>query len=124
MARVPLPSRRPNLTTELEHGGFGFTVTVEFDLTGHPRGVFADGVKIGTDLGHVISDACVVISLALQHGCPAAALPKSLGRVPDPMAGAGGARPASVLGAIAAVIVGLAQPDPAAPPDQNRRSDG
>lgn len=104
MARTQLPTRRPNLTTEMEHGGFKFTVTVGFDLTGRPLEVFADGVKVGTDLGHVISDACVVISLALQHGCPAQLLPKSMGRVPDPMAGPGACRPASPLGSIATVV--------------------
>ena len=104
MTRERLPSRRPNETREIEHAGHRFTVTVGFDLQARPREVFADGARIGTDLGHVISDSCVVISLALQHGCPPALLPKSLGRVPDPMAGPGICRPASVLGTIAAVI--------------------
>jgi hypothetical protein len=104
MARERLPERRPNATTRIDFGGFAFTVTVGFDLTGRPLEVFADGARIGTDIGHIISDACVVISLALQHGCPADLLPKSMGRVPYPALGEGFCGPASALGAIAAVV--------------------
>lgn len=104
MARERLPDRRPNATTAVEFGGFSFSVTVGFDLTGRPLEVFADGVKVGTDIGHIISDACVVISLALQHGCPADLLPKSMGRVPYPQRGEGVCGPASALGAIATVV--------------------
>lgn len=102
--REILPTRRPNATREVEHAGFRFTVTVGFDLSGRPLEVFADGVKIGTDIGHIIADACVVISLALQHGCPAELLPKSMGRVPLPAMGEDVCGPASPLGAIAAVV--------------------
>ena len=101
MPRQPLPQRRPNETVEIAHNGHMLTVTVGFDLDAFPREVFADGPKLGTDLAHVISDACVVMSLALQHGCPAQLLPKSLGLVPDPINGEDATRPASVLGAIA-----------------------
>jgi len=102
--RVRLPDRRPNLTQHVVFGGFAFTVTVGFDLTGRPREVFADGAKIGTDIGHIVSDACVVISLALQHGCPAELLPRSMGRVPSPGPGKDLCGPASALGAIAALV--------------------
>lgn len=104
MTRERLPDRRVAETTELEHAGFRFTVTVGFDLDGRPKEVFADGTRIGTDLAHVISDACVVLSLALQHGCPPGLLPKSMGRVPDPARGTHATRPASVMGTIAAVV--------------------
>lgn len=104
--REQLPARRPNATQEVTFGAFTFTVTVGFDLTGRPREVFADGAKIGTDIGHIIADACVVISLALQHGCPADLVPKSMGRVPYPEFGEDVCGPASALGAIAAVVAG------------------
>lgn len=104
MTRDKLPERRPNVTTRIDHAGFVFTVTVGFDLSGRPREVFADGAKIGTDIGHIISDACVVISLALQHGCPPELLPKSMGRVPYPALGEDVCGPASALGAIASVV--------------------
>lgn len=106
MGRDRLPDRRPNVTTRVVFGGFEFTVAVGLDLTGRPLEVFADGAKIGTDIGHIVSDACVVISLALQHGCPAHLLPKSMGRIPYPERGAGICGPASALGAIAEVVAG------------------
>jgi hypothetical protein len=102
--RAVLPQRRPNATRALAHGGQGFTLTVGFDPEGHPREVFADAARHGSDVAHVLADACVVISLALQYGCPPAALPKSLGRVPDFARGAGACLPASVLGVIAEVV--------------------
>jgi hypothetical protein len=52
----------------------------------------------------MIADHCVVVSLALQHGCTAADLEKSIGVVPDPASGPGASRPASVLGVIAAIV--------------------
>ena len=104
MARVRLPDRRPALTREIEHAGHRFSVTIGFDLTGRPREVFAGGAKIGTDLGQLIADHCVVVSLALQHGCTSAELEKSMGVVPDPASAPGASRPASVFGVIAAIV--------------------
>jgi hypothetical protein len=104
MARMRLPARRPALTREIEHAGHRFSVTIGFDLTGRPREVFAGGSKIGTDLGRMIADHCVVLSLALQHGCTAADLEKSMGVVPDPAFRPDMSRPASVLGVIAAIV--------------------
>lgn len=104
MSRQVLPHRRPSETREVEHNGHRFTVTVGFDLEARAREVFADGAKIGTDLAHVISDACVVVSLALQHGCPPELLPKSMGLIPDVARGEDATRPASILGAIAGVV--------------------
>ena len=101
--RRRLPDRRPNVTVEVDHAGFRLAVTVGFDLGGRPLEVFASGTRIGTDLGHVIADACVLMSLALQHGCPPGRLVRTLGRVPDPGLGPEAARPASVVGAVAAV---------------------
>lgn len=104
MTRTPLPQRRPNATREIEHGGHRFTVTVGFDLAGHPREVFADGMKVGTGLGHVIADACVWASILLQTGITPATLGKSLGRVPVVTGEPGTTAPASALGAIAEVL--------------------
>ncbi len=104
MARDRLPDRRPNATSRIEFGGFSFTVTVSFALDGRVLECFADGTRIGTDIAHMIDDACVVISLALQHGCPPSLLPKSMGRVRVPALGEGMCGPASALGAIAAVV--------------------
>lgn len=104
MARTRLPNRRPALTREIEHAGHRFSVTIGFDLTGRPREVFAGGSRIGTDLGHMIADHCVTVSLALQHGCTPAELEKSMAVVPDPASEPGASGPASVFGVIAAIV--------------------
>lgn len=108
MTRTRLPHRRPSVTCELEHGGHRFSVTVGFDLDGRPLEVFADGRT--SHMGQMIADACVAVSLALQHGCPAEALPRSMGRVPDPLAGADACVPASAVGAIAEAVAAAARP--------------
>ncbi|WP_339952307.1 hypothetical protein [uncultured Albimonas sp.] len=104
MTRRVLPHRRRNETVGLEHQGQHLTVTVGFDDDGHAREVFADGARLGSDLAHVIADACVVMSLALQHDCAAPDLVKSLSVTPDLARGEDATRPASVLGAIAAAV--------------------
>lgn len=107
MTRIRLPDRRPSRTLELSFAGHAFSVTVGMDLTGRPLEVFADGRT--SQLGHTIADACVAISLALQHGCPPEALPRSMGRIPDPAAGADVCVPASPLGAIAEAVADMAR---------------
>jgi hypothetical protein len=52
----------------------------------------------------VLADACVVISIALQHGISASDLAKSLGRVPN--LAAEGDAPASPIGTILEAIKG------------------
>lgn len=103
MTRTRLPDRRPAETRELCHQGQRFTVTVGFDLTGRPLEVFADGRT--SQLGHAISDACVAVSLALQHGCPPQVLVSAMGRVPDHMQGEDRCAPASFVGCIAEAVL-------------------
>ena len=110
MTRAALPHRRQNETIDLDHNGHRFTVTVGYSEAGDPLEVFADGAKIGTDMAHTVADACVIISLALQHGCPAGSLVKSVGVVPDPFAGEDATRPASVLGVIARIVASARAP--------------
>lgn len=103
--RHRLPNRRPSATRALEWHGREVIVTVGFDpATRQPREVFASGPKEGSDMLAIIADACVVISLALQHGAAPQALAKSLGRVPAWQNGEEGEAPASVIGAILEVI--------------------
>ena len=49
---------------------------------GRPREVFLSGAKDGSLLAAILDDASVVVSIALQHGIPAAALAKSVARLP------------------------------------------
>jgi ribonucleoside-diphosphate reductase alpha chain len=82
MTRAVLPHRRPNETLDAEWQGHAFSVTVGYDpATGAPAEVFADMPK-GGQMGATLSDACVLISIALQHGIPPDALAKSLAREP------------------------------------------
>ncbi len=82
--RRRLPNRRPSHTETLEIGGQAFTATVGFDPeTGQPREIFLNAGKEGSLLNALLTDAAVVVSIALQHGIPAAALAKSVGRLPS-----------------------------------------
>ena len=80
--RQRLPNRRPSHTETLQVDGQAVTATVGFDECGRPREVFMAAGKEGSLLNALLADAAVVISVALQHGIPAAALAKSVGRLP------------------------------------------
>lgn len=108
--RTRLPNRRPAETVELEVDGQLLIATVGFDAQGRPAEIFLSGAKDGSALAAILADAAVVISVALQHGVPAAALSKSSGRAPTsprfspkpgktPSGADGTARPASVIAA-------------------------
>ena len=104
MTRTPLPTRRPNLTIDADWNGHPVSVTVGLDpATGQPAEVFADTAR-GGDMQASIADACVLISLALQHGIAPADLAKSLGRVPAWVNGVETDAPASPVGCIVAVV--------------------
>lgn len=102
--RTPLPGRRPSWTSTILYRDQPLEVTVGFDPAGEPREVFATGPREGSDMAHVLADACVVISIALQHDIPAVALTKSLGTVPCWRNGEEGQAPASPIGAILGVL--------------------
>ncbi len=81
--RQRLPNRRPAHTEALEVAGQDFTATVGFDpKSGQPRELFLTAGKEGSMLNALLADAAVAISVALQSGVPAAALAKSVGRLP------------------------------------------
>ncbi len=81
--RQRLPNRRPAHTEALEVAGQVFTATVGFDPeSGQPRELFLTAGKEGSLLNAMLADVAVVISVALQSGIPAAALAKSIGRLP------------------------------------------
>lgn len=104
--RTPLPQRRSNITRAVEWNNHAFTVTIGLDpATWQPAEVFADTSK-GGDMAAALADACVVISLALQHGITPADLGKSLGRVPVLWGEEGQDAPASPIGAIVEAIQG------------------
>lgn len=82
-ARTPLPNRRPSIIETIEIDGHSFTASIGFNpATGQPRELFLDGTKSGSALDGILNDAAVTISVALQHGVSAAALAKSVARLP------------------------------------------
>lgn len=106
MSRDRLPNRRPSANVEViwqtDAGEAAFTLTAGFDpATGLLREVFySDGLKSGTAMLHTIQDACVLVSLALQHGAYLDVLAHSLGRL-----GRGCNVPASPIGAVVDALV-------------------
>jgi hypothetical protein len=99
--RTPLPRRRPCVTEPLVvatrdgREPMRFEATVGFDpVTGAAREIFLSGAKDGSMLAAILDDASVVISVALQHGVPVAALAKSVWRGPE----------GSVVGAAIALV--------------------
>ena len=80
--RTRLPNRRSSVTETLDAAGQAFDAAVGFDAHERPRELFLTAAKEGSMLNSLLADAAVVISVALQHGVPAAALAKSCGRLP------------------------------------------
>mgnify|MGYP001041292139 FL=1 len=104
--RTRLPNRRPSInrkvvwqTDTAEHR---FYVTLGLHpATGDVLEVFyADGQLTGSQLQHTIQDACVLISLLLQHGVSSTDIGKSLSTAPV----FGQDRPATVVGVIAETL--------------------
>ncbi|MEO5375100.1 MAG: ribonucleotide reductase [Alphaproteobacteria bacterium] len=93
--RLRLPNRRPSRTATLVHDGRDYAVTIGFDpATGRVREVFAGDVKSGSSMDGILNDACIALSLLLQHGVVPASLAHSMGRLGD------GRAPASIIGAL------------------------
>jgi hypothetical protein len=104
--RATLPARRPSITCKViwqtPQSDHRFHVSMGFSPTsGELLEVFyADGQKTGTQLRYSIEEACVLISLLLQHGVTPAQILKSLST--ETVFGA--PQPATVFGAIAQAI--------------------
>ena len=94
MTRQRLPDRRPSETADLDFNGACYAVTFGYFPDGRPGEVFTGDAKAGSSMEAVLDDACILVSLLLQHGVGPAALAKTMGRLGD------GTAPASVIGAI------------------------
>ncbi len=105
MTRATLPHRRSNVTRLVQWDGHEFSVTIGLDpQTWQPAEVFADTAK-GGQMQCTIADACVVVSIALQHGIAPADLAKSLGRTPVLWGDEGATQPARPVGAVVEAIL-------------------
>jgi len=83
-----------------------FFVTIGFDLnTGKPLEVFGGATKKGSDFDVLLSDACVVVSLALQHGVDPEEMRKSLSKTPAPGVLEMVDEPASIVGWIVEALI-------------------
>lgn len=103
MPRKRLPNRRPNITLQAHHlepgvGQHRFLLTFGYDPEGNVQEVFASGHREGSTMAHIMADACIQISVMLQHGITLDEIGHSLGTVPL------GARPED--GETAASLVG------------------
>lgn len=103
-SRQQLPPRRPSETKTVNWADTPFHITVGFDHKLRPKEVFASGGKPGTAMAHILSDACVVVSVALQSGVSITDLSKTLGEIPDLAAGEYATKPASPIGVIVAAL--------------------
>jgi hypothetical protein len=105
--RHPPPTRRPNVTIDIDWQGHPITMTVGFyPETGLPTEAFADTAK-GGQMSATVADACVWASILLQMGADVSALGKSLTRETAPAWAGGADTPASPLGAIADALARL-----------------
>jgi hypothetical protein len=89
---------------ELVHEFRSYSVTIGFDVARNTIGeVFTHGAKVGSAMDAILDDACVTLSLLLQHGVEPAALAASMGRLGD------GKTPASIIGTLADLLAREAQ---------------
>ncbi len=96
-SRIRLPNRRENETVDLLFEGQRYHVTIGFAPDGRPAEIFCHGAKVGSGMDHLLDDACVALSLLLQHGIEPQDLAHSMGRLD------GGAA-ASVIGALVDLV--------------------
>ena len=80
MSRKYLPTRRPVTTTTVMWRDHLFDLTIGFydEEMLHPGEVFANSGKTPEAVQQLVQDACVLISVALQHGIPPEALGRSI----------------------------------------------
>jgi hypothetical protein len=98
MSRERLPLRRPNETLDLVFDGCAYAVTFGLYPDGRVGEVFTHGAKVGSTMARLLDDACVALSLLLQHGVTPERLAASMGRLGDDRA------PASIIGALADLV--------------------
>jgi hypothetical protein len=68
-AREKLPNRRRSETRAVARDGSRYCLTVGFFPDGRPGEVFLNADRGDSLLDVLVSDAAILASLALQHGC-------------------------------------------------------
>ncbi len=102
MPRTHLPNRRENETVDLLFEGQRYHVTIGLDPDDRPKEVFCHGAKIGSAMDRLLDDACVALSLLLQHRIEPQDLAHSMGRLD-------GGSPSSIIGALVDLVAGQAK---------------
>ena len=69
MNRSRLPNRRRASTWTFEHGGAQFFMTVGHYPSGNLGEVFVNAKHSNSMMDAFVSDAAILVSLCLQHGC-------------------------------------------------------
>ncbi len=100
--RQRLPNRRENETVDLVFDGHRYHVTNGFAHDCRPREVFCHGGKVGSGMDRILDDACVALSLLLQHGIEPRDMGHSMGRLGDGAA-------ASIIGALVDLVSSFEQ---------------
>lgn len=70
MSRERLADRRQNMNLPLHWRGRRYEITCGFYDDGRVAEAFVHNTKAGTDVQAVARDSAIILSLALQHGCP------------------------------------------------------
>jgi hypothetical protein len=78
MSRERLPNRRRHQITVIEFNGHKLIVGVGRYVDGRLGEIFIDAHKDGTQLGTVLRDSAILVSLALQAGIDAGAIRASM----------------------------------------------
>lgn len=107
MTRSPIQDRRANVTEEVAWAPAGgpdtkLIVTYGLDRFGKVKEAFCAGFRANTDICMLTNDACIMMSLLLQHGVDIAEVSAACGenKQPDDKTDQRGP-PVSLLGAIA-----------------------
>ena len=68
--RTRLPNRRPCETFTFTLANLDYVASVGYGPDGAPMEVFLTAGRAGTHLAVATQEAAILVSLALQHGCP------------------------------------------------------
>ncbi len=78
--RQRLPNRRPCSTLVFRHNGSRYNLTIGFYNDGEIGETFIDGPRIGSEMAHLVHDAAVLISIAVQYQVPVEVIRGAVGR--------------------------------------------
>jgi hypothetical protein len=81
--RSPLPNRRPSENFDMEFSGLKYKITISKFPDGRLLECFVSNHKAGNASDVAARDAGILLSLALQYGCPAKVIASAVSRNSD-----------------------------------------